>query len=170
MIKLRHQQPSLWHRGLAEDIEELWEPWMRLVDELLEDEQLLDTVYEAQGERHPKSRSRGRMQTPAEVLLRLLCTNRDWDESRVQWPPMRDFIRARTRKRAKRWGCGGCRYPIRTPPVANGNFFSTSVGFVGGKSGGPGRRVESACSNEDTGYVVASIPVWRACDDGWGWA
>ena len=53
MIKLRHQQPSLWHRGLAEDIEGLWEPWMRLVDELLEDEQLLDTVYEAQGERHP---------------------------------------------------------------------------------------------------------------------
>jgi hypothetical protein len=51
MIKLRHQQPSLWHRGLVEDIEGLWEPWMRLVDELLEDEQLLDTVYEAQGER-----------------------------------------------------------------------------------------------------------------------
>ena len=49
MIKLRHQQPSLWHRGLAEDIEGLWEPWMLLVDKLLEDEQLLDTVYEAQG-------------------------------------------------------------------------------------------------------------------------
>ena len=30
MIKLRHQQPSLWHRGLAEDIEGLWEPWMLL--------------------------------------------------------------------------------------------------------------------------------------------
>jgi hypothetical protein len=71
MIRLRHQQPSLWHRGLAEDIEGLWEPWMRLVDELLEDEQLLDTVYEAQGERHPQSRVRGRMQTPAEVVLRL---------------------------------------------------------------------------------------------------
>jgi hypothetical protein len=38
MIKLRHQQTSLWHRGLAEDIEGLWEPWMRLVAELLEDE------------------------------------------------------------------------------------------------------------------------------------
>src|SRR5260370_34301127 len=25
MIKLRHQQPSLWRRGLAEDIEGLWE-------------------------------------------------------------------------------------------------------------------------------------------------
>jgi len=80
MIKLRHQQPSLWHRGLAEDIEGLWEPWMVLVDELLEDEQLLDTVYEAQGERHPQSRNRGRMQTPAEVLLRLLLLKhmRNW--------------------------------------------------------------------------------------------
>jgi hypothetical protein len=27
----RHQQPSLWHRGLAKDIEGLWERWMRLV-------------------------------------------------------------------------------------------------------------------------------------------
>src|SRR6204780_1090769 len=80
MIKLRHQQPSLWHRGLAEDIEGLWEPWMLLVDEPLEDEQLLDTVYEAQGERHPQSRIRGRMQTPAEVLLRLLLLKhiRNW--------------------------------------------------------------------------------------------
>src|SRR5258708_6342825 len=62
MIKLRHQQPSLWHRGLSEDIEGLWEPWMRLLDERLEDEQLLDMVFEAQGERHPQSRSRVRMQ------------------------------------------------------------------------------------------------------------
>jgi hypothetical protein len=37
-------------RGLLKDIEWLWEPWMRLVDQLLEGEQLLDTVYEAQGE------------------------------------------------------------------------------------------------------------------------
>jgi hypothetical protein len=57
MIKLRHQQPSLWHSGLAADIEDLREPWMRLVDRLLEDE-LLDTIYEAQGERYPQSRRR----------------------------------------------------------------------------------------------------------------
>jgi hypothetical protein len=37
VIKLRHQQPSLWHSGLAKDIEDLWEPWMREVDQLLED-------------------------------------------------------------------------------------------------------------------------------------
>src|SRR2546422_7321709 len=80
MIKLRHPQPSLWHRGLAEDIEGLWEPWMVLVDEWLEDEQLLDTVYEAQGERHRRSRSRGGMQPPAEVVLRLLLLKhiRNW--------------------------------------------------------------------------------------------
>lgn len=80
MIKLCHQQPSLWNRGLAEDIEDLWEPWMRLVDDLLQDEQLLDTVYETQGERYPQSRSRGRMQTPAEVVLRLLLLKhiRNW--------------------------------------------------------------------------------------------
>jgi transposase-like protein DUF772 len=80
MIRLRHQQPSLWHQGLAKDIEGLWEPWMQLVDELLEDEQLLDTVYEAQGKRYAQSRRRGRMQTPAEVALRLLLLKhiRNW--------------------------------------------------------------------------------------------
>ena len=53
---------------------------MRLVDRLLEDEQLLDPVYEAQGQRYPRSRSRGRMQTPAEVVLRLLLLKhiRNW--------------------------------------------------------------------------------------------
>src|SRR5258708_210761 len=80
MTKLRHQQPSLWHQGLTKDIEDLWEPWMRLVDRLLEDEQLLDTIYEAQGERYPQSRRRGRKQTPAEVVLRLLLLKhiRNW--------------------------------------------------------------------------------------------
>ena len=53
---------------------------MRVVDKLLEDEQLLDPVYEAQGQRYPRSRSRGRMQTPAEVVLRLLLLKhiRNW--------------------------------------------------------------------------------------------
>src|SRR5246500_803914 len=80
MTKLRHQQPSLWHPGLTKDIEDLWEWWMRVVDRLLEDEQLLDTIYEAQGERYPQSRRRGREQTPAEVVLHLLLLKhiRNW--------------------------------------------------------------------------------------------
>jgi len=80
MIKLRHQQPSLWCGVLAEEIEDLWEPWMREVDRLLEDEALVEGVYEAQGRRHPQSRTRGRTQTPAEVVLRLLILKhvRNW--------------------------------------------------------------------------------------------
>lgn len=80
MIKLRHQQPSLWHSGLAKDVEDLWEPWMREVDQLLEDAALVEDVYEAQGKRHPQSQTRGRNQTPAEVVLRLLILKhvRNW--------------------------------------------------------------------------------------------
>ena len=80
MIKLRHQQPTVWEGLFAEEVAELWEPWMRVVDELLEDEKLLDTVYEAQGKRHAQSRVRGRQQTPAEVALRMLILKhvRNW--------------------------------------------------------------------------------------------
>src|SRR5262249_22688830 len=64
----------------AEEVAELWEPWMRVVDELLEDEELLEVVYEAQGKRHPHSRTQGRCQTPAEVALRMLILKhvRNW--------------------------------------------------------------------------------------------
>src|SRR6267142_4335499 len=106
------------------------------------------------------------LQTRPYCCPRSRCTNRDWDESRAWWQPMRDFIRVRTRKRDKHWGSGGCRCPTRTPRVANGNFFNTSVGFAEDKSGEPVRRAESACSNDDTGCVVAYIPAWTACDDG----
>lgn len=80
MIQLRHQERSLWEGLFAEEVAELWEPWMRVVDELLEDEKLLEAVYEAQGRRHPQSRTRGRQQTPAEVALRMLILKhvRNW--------------------------------------------------------------------------------------------
>ena len=80
MIQLRHGQPSLWHKGLAKDIEDLWEPWMKEADRVLEDAVLIESVYEAQGKRHEQSRTRGRLQTPAEVALRLLILKhvRNW--------------------------------------------------------------------------------------------
>jgi len=56
MIKLRHQQPRLWTVALREEVEDLWEPWIREVDRLLEDEALVDSVYGAEsavaGARH----------------------------------------------------------------------------------------------------------------------
>jgi len=80
MIRLRHQQPSLWETFFAEEVSALSEPWMQIVDELLADEQLLDVVYEAQGKRRKLSRTRGRHQTPAEVVLRMLILKhvRNW--------------------------------------------------------------------------------------------
>ena len=49
-------------------------------DQVLADEQMVAAVYEALGKRHPKSRSRGRLGTPAEVVLRLLILKhiRNW--------------------------------------------------------------------------------------------
>jgi transposase, IS5 family len=80
MIRTHHHQPSLWTSALAEEAEGLWEPWMRAADRLLEDEQLIDRVFEAQAKRFLKSRTRGRKQTPAEVVLRMLLLKhvRDW--------------------------------------------------------------------------------------------
>jgi transposase, IS5 family len=80
MIRTRHYQPSLWTGVLAEEVDDLWEPWMRTADKLLDDEQLIERIFEAQARRCLKSRTRGRKQTPAEVVLRLLILKhvRDW--------------------------------------------------------------------------------------------
>ena len=76
----KHAQPSLWDGLLTAEVADLWEPWMRQIDKLLDDDELLDSVYEAQGKRRPQSRRRGRPQTPAEVVLRMLLLKhiRNW--------------------------------------------------------------------------------------------
>src|SRR5262249_62138707 len=63
-----------------------WEAGMPAVDELLEHDELHSTVYEAQGKRHDHSRSAGRPQTPAEVVLRLLILKhvRNWSYETVE--------------------------------------------------------------------------------------
>ena len=80
MTRTRHQQPTLWTGFLNEEVSDLWEPWMRRADQFLDDERLIELVFEAQGRRWNKSRARGRWQTPSEVVLRLLLLKhiRDW--------------------------------------------------------------------------------------------
>jgi transposase, IS5 family len=72
MIRTHHQQPTLWTGFLKEEVSDLWEPWMRSADPVLDDDELITRVFEAQGRRWKKSRTRGRLQTPSEVVLRLL--------------------------------------------------------------------------------------------------
>ena len=80
MIRTHHHQPTLWTGFLKDEVDDLWEPWMRQADRVLDDEQLLAQVFEAQGQRWKLSRTRGRLQTPSEVVLRLLVLKhaRNW--------------------------------------------------------------------------------------------
>jgi len=70
----------LWEGMIDEDVRALWEPWMVQADRLLDDEELIDRVYVAQGERYEHSATRGRSQTPAEMVLRLMLLKhvRNW--------------------------------------------------------------------------------------------
>jgi transposase, IS5 family len=80
MTRRKQGQRVLWEGMIDEDVRALWEPWMVQADRLLEDDELIDRVYEAQGERHQHSATRGRSQTPAEMVLRLLLLKhvRNW--------------------------------------------------------------------------------------------
>ena len=74
------EQRALWEGFIDLDVRALWEPWMIEADRLLEDEELIEAVFEAQGQRHKQSATRGRAQTPAETVLRLLLLKhvRNW--------------------------------------------------------------------------------------------
>jgi IS5 family transposase len=80
MTRRKQPQRVLWEGMIDEDVRALWEPWMLQADRLLEDEELIDRVWEAQGQRHEHSATKGRSQTPAEMVLRLLLLKhvRNW--------------------------------------------------------------------------------------------
>lgn len=58
MTRRKQGQRTLWEGVIDEDVRALWEPWMVEADKLLQDEELIDFVYEAQGERHQQSATR----------------------------------------------------------------------------------------------------------------
>src|SRR5215467_5883507 len=80
VIKTHRAQRSFGDGLIAAEVADLHEVWMRQADRVLEDPQIVAAVYEALARRHPKSRSRGRLGTPAEVVLRLLVLKhmRNW--------------------------------------------------------------------------------------------
>src|SRR5213594_1041563 len=79
MVRRAYRQRSLVE-VLLPDADKLWDATLRRIDALLEDEVLVDRVAEALAQRHPQSRCRGRLGTPATVVLRVLVLKHlhDW--------------------------------------------------------------------------------------------
>jgi transposase, IS5 family len=73
MIETHRSQTTFADGLIAEEVSDLWEPWMRHSDAVLEDEQLVEIVRQALSKRCKKSKTRGRKGTPADVVLRLLA-------------------------------------------------------------------------------------------------
>jgi IS5 family transposase len=86
MIDARRRQRTFGDGFVADAVVNLQEAWMRHADVILEDDQLVATVYEALATRHPKSRTRGRRGAPAEMVLRLLLLkhSRNWSYATVE--------------------------------------------------------------------------------------
>jgi len=72
MIERHYGQRQIAEGFFKESIEDWWEPWMKKADEIHDDEELIETVYEALRRRHPQSATRGRKGTPAEIVIRLM--------------------------------------------------------------------------------------------------
>jgi len=80
MLQRAFRQRSVFE-VLLPDGEKLWDPTLRRIDEVLDDEEIVDLVAEALGRRWPRSRVRGRPGTPAEVVLRMLILKHLYDWS-----------------------------------------------------------------------------------------
>jgi len=57
VIEARHLQRTFGEGLIDEEVADLWEPWMRHADEVLNDEKLIETVYLALAKRAPGART-----------------------------------------------------------------------------------------------------------------
>jgi len=80
MVRRKHGQRSVFE-VLLPDGDKLWDPALRRIDEVLDDEELVDLVADALERRRPGSRRKGRPGTPAEVVLRMLVLKHLYDWS-----------------------------------------------------------------------------------------
>jgi IS5 family transposase len=79
MVRRAYRQRSLVE-VLLPDADKLWDSTLLQIDALLDDDVLVDRVTEALAQRHPQSQCRGRLGTPAAVVLRMLVLKHlhDW--------------------------------------------------------------------------------------------
>src|SRR6202171_5207078 len=79
MVQRRQRERSLFE-VLLPDGHKLWPDWLRKIDRLLENEAVIEVVAQGLEARWPQSRHRGRLGTPAEVVIRMLMLKHlfDW--------------------------------------------------------------------------------------------
>lgn len=117
VIEMRRAQLSFGDGLIAGEVKDLRESWMNHADRLLDRETVVAPVYEALGLRHSKSRSRGRLGAPAEMVLRLLILKhvRNWSYEVLErcaptWSTATSRELAAARRRTpRRWVAGAWR-------------------------------------------------------------
>src|ERR1700682_3301028 len=79
MVQRRQRERSLFEVLLPDGLKR-GPDWLRKIDTLLEDEAVIEVVAQGLEARWPQSRRRGRLGTPAEVVLRMLILKHlfDW--------------------------------------------------------------------------------------------
>src|SRR5687767_2068525 len=98
MVRRRHAQLTLSQVVLfglvIPEPEALMEPWLRAVDEALDDEDILESVMSVMRKRWKQSARRGRIGTPAEVVLRMLALKhlRDWSYDELEREVAGSFV------------------------------------------------------------------------------
>src|SRR5262245_12940301 len=80
MVRRTYAQRTLVE-VLLPDADKLWDPILRQIDRLLEDDDLVDSVTDTLARRRPLSGRRGRLSTPAAVALRMLVLKHLYDWS-----------------------------------------------------------------------------------------
>ena len=85
MVQRRQRERSLFE-VLLPDGHKLWPNWLRKIDTLLEDDAVIEVVAQALEKRCPQSRRRGRLGTPAEVVIRMLILKHlfDWSSNEME--------------------------------------------------------------------------------------
>jgi IS5 family transposase len=89
MLRRRNGQRGLWDVLRFGDLEpeKQMDPRLRRIDKLLDDEELVDGVFEAMRQRFEHSATLGRRGTPVEVALRMLVLKhlKDWSYEQLEW-------------------------------------------------------------------------------------
>src|SRR5215475_11375540 len=121
MVQRRQRERSLFE-VLLPDGHQVWPDWLRRIDTALEDEAVIDVVAQALEKRWPQSRRRGRLGTPADVVIRMLILK----IARALGPAVIEQLHRQVVEVAKRAGVThGRRFRIDTTVVETNVHYPT---------------------------------------------